>query len=397
MAAYPTASFDVGVATADTYLRFIFAVYAYLGSQEESHGLPMLRNKATVPASERYVLVKLSECASADVTLAVDVTDLYVVGFLVPGNSASSSVVYFFKDATGPIKNLFPDVTNRTPLGFGGSYIALEGEAGIHREDLDLGVKPLRTAIGELLHSSDNKSLARSLMIVIQMVSEAVRIRYISDLVAKSIGNGGNRNFRPDAVMLALENKWDKISCEIQTSTDGNLPNPVQLGPILVQTVNDVFPMIMIMKFGCGSEQAISDHDRFSPVQQKKHNQPLVTSIVGLGGLFLEANGSNVWLERCAGHKEEQKWALYPDGSIRTLKRRNNCLTAETRKKGSKILILDCNQAWATQRWVFANNGTIYNMFDNRVMELKVSDPNLREIISSDHNGKPNQQWNLIY
>ncbi|XP_027361932.1 abrin-a-like [Abrus precatorius] len=124
---------------------------------------------------------------------------------------------------------------------------------------------------------------------------------------------------------------------------------------------------------------------------------PFVTSIAGYLDLCMEAHGSNMWLADCDSKKEEQQWALYPDGSIRPVQNTNNCLTSEEHKQGATIVMMDCSNAWASQRWVFHSNGTIFNLYDNMVMDVKGSDPSLKQIILWPWTGKDNQIWVTLF
>ncbi|XP_027349058.1 abrin-a isoform X2 [Abrus precatorius] len=123
----------------------------------------------------------------------------------------------------------------------------------------------------------------------------------------------------------------------------------------------------------------------------------LVTSIVGYLDLCMEAHGSKVWLGDCDSNKKEQQWALYPDGSIRPVQNTNNCLTSDDHKQGATIVMMDCSNAWASQRWAFRNDGTIYSLYDNMVMDVRGSDPSLKQIILWPYTGNPNQMWLTLF
>nr|ABW23506.1 prepropulchellin IV [Abrus pulchellus subsp. tenuiflorus] len=124
---------------------------------------------------------------------------------------------------------------------------------------------------------------------------------------------------------------------------------------------------------------------------------PFVTSIAGYSNLCMEAHGTNVWMADCDSNKKEQQWALYPDGSIRPVQNTNNCLTSDEHKQGATIVMMGCSNAWASQRWVFRNDGTIYNLYDDMVMDVRRSDPSLKQIILWSYTGKPNQIWLTLF
>ncbi|XP_027338618.1 abrin-a-like [Abrus precatorius] len=124
---------------------------------------------------------------------------------------------------------------------------------------------------------------------------------------------------------------------------------------------------------------------------------PFVTSIAGYLDLCMEAHGNNMWLADCDRNKEEQQWSLYPDGSIRPVQNENNCLTSQEHKEGAIIVMMACSNAWASQRWVFQNDGTIYSLYDEMVMDVKNSDPSLKQIILWSWTGNPNQKWVTLF
>nr|prf ricin E B [Ricinus communis] len=123
------------------------------------------------------------------------------------------------------------------------------------------------------------------------------------------------------------------------------------------------------------------------------NTQPFVTTIVGLYGMCLQANSGKVWLEDCTSEKAEQQWALYADGSIRPQQNRDNCLTTDANIKGTVVKILSCGPASSGQRWMFKNDGTILNLYNGLVLDVRRSDPSLKQIIVHPVHGNLNQIW----
>ncbi|KAJ0971764.1 hypothetical protein J5N97_019723 [Dioscorea zingiberensis] len=120
---------------------------------------------------------------------------------------------------------------------------------------------------------------------------------------------------------------------------------------------------------------------------------PREVTIYGFRDLCMEANGANVWIETCASSKQQQKWALYGDGSIRPKQNQDQCLTTGNDSSGTVITIVSCSAGSSGQRWVFTNEGTILNLNNGLVMDVRASDPSLRQIIIYPSTGKPNQMW----
>ncbi|RWR91461.1 type 2 ribosome-inactivating protein [Cinnamomum micranthum f. kanehirae] len=119
-----------------------------------------------------------------------------------------------------------------------------------------------------------------------------------------------------------------------------------------------------------------------------------VTSIVGFNDLCMQANGEAVWVVQCESSEAEQTWAVYPDGSIWPQQNRDRCLTSsDNHSKGRIIIISGCSSGSEGQRWVFMNVGTILNLKNGMVMEVKGSDPSLHQIIIWEVTENPNQKW----
>lgn len=123
------------------------------------------------------------------------------------------------------------------------------------------------------------------------------------------------------------------------------------------------------------------------------NTQPFLTPITGLNGLCMQANGGNVGLSTCDDNNSRQKWYLYGDGSIRPQTDRTLCATCRTDDERSLIVLLSCNLASANQRWMFTSQGTIFNLHNGYVMDVKGSAPTLQQIIIYHATGNPNQMW----
>ncbi|EEF33306.1 ricin-agglutinin family protein [Ricinus communis] len=125
------------------------------------------------------------------------------------------------------------------------------------------------------------------------------------------------------------------------------------------------------------------------------NTEPIVTSILGLRYYCLEANGNDVWLDKCASNKTEQKWALYRDGSVRPEHNRDSCLTNDP-KKGIIVEIQSCSPASSGQLWAFRNDGTIWNLHQQKVLDVAYADPDIKRIVIWKYKGQANQKWALL-
>nr|prf ricin D Ala chain [Ricinus communis] len=111
------------------------------------------------------------------------------------------------------------------------------------------------------------------------------------------------------------------------------------------------------------------------------NTQPWVTTIVGLYGLCLQANSGQVVIEDSCSEKAEQQWALYASGNINPQQRRDNCLTSDSNIRETVVKILSCGPASSGERWMFKNDGTILNLYSGLVLDVRASDPSLKQII----------------
>lgn len=218
-----TLRFTTAGATPDSYTQLIEALRDQLASGYEVEAIPVMRDPSTVRIAQRFILLELSNSPQVSVTLAIDVTNAYVVAYRAGSRS------YFLSDAPqGSQSVLFTD-TQQHSLPFDGSYTQLQRNAREDREKIDVGILALEDAIALLYSSSDTQQnrRARSLIISIQMIAEAARFKYIEQLVRASIRR--QRSFRPDPGMLSLENNWGRLSRAVQNSNQGVFNNPVRL------------------------------------------------------------------------------------------------------------------------------------------------------------------------
>nr|O22415.1 RecName: Full=Ribosome-inactivating protein SNAIf; AltName: Full=Agglutinin I; Contains: RecName: Full=SNAIf-A chain; AltName: Full=rRNA N-glycosidase; Contains: RecName: Full=Linker peptide; Contains: RecName: Full=SNAIf-B chain; Contains: RecName: Full=TrSNAIf; Flags: Precursor [Sambucus nigra]AAC49989.1 type 2 ribosome-inactivating protein SNAIf precursor [Sambucus nigra] len=372
---YPSVSFNL--TGADTYGPFLRALQekVILGNHT-AFDLPVLNPESQVSDSNRFVLVPLTNPSGDTVTLAIDVVNLYVVAFSSNGRS------YFFSGSTAVQRdNLFVDTTQEE-LNFTGNYISLERQVGFGRVYIPLGPKSLAQAISSLrtytLSAGDTKPLARGLLVVIQMVSEAARFRYIELRIRTSITDASE--FTPDLLMLSMENNWSSMSSEIQQAQPGGIfPGVVQLrdernNPIEVTNFRRLFELtyIAVLLYGCApvtsnsyTNNAIDAQIIKMPVfrgggYEKVCSVVEVTRrISGWDGLCVDVrdghyiDGNTVQLGPC-GNECNQLWTFRTDGTIRWL---GKCLTTS-----SSVMIYDCNTVPPeATKWVVSTDGTITN------------------------------------
>ena len=370
----PTVTLTTVGITRQIFNNFMDAVRDLVVRGPPVHGLLRLRDRSTVPISQRFILVELYNYEPTPITLAIDVTSLYVVGY------RTGNLFYYFLDSAVDTSGIFRELRH-IELPFNSSYPALQHEAGA-RINIPLGIAELDQSIQDLRHYR-RPDLARSFIVVIQMVSEAVRFRYIENLVVLSIRPDGSRqNFRPTRTMISLENNWDTLSTSIQQSVEGRFTPSVELvnredQPVLVSSVTPGLILnIAVMIFVCNNPNP----NQLSPMRHVNvdHvmgiNDDHICSIIpeptirisGRNGLCADVrdgsynDGNPIILWPCKSNEDpNQLWTLKTDGTIRS---NGKCMTAYGFKAGQHVMIYNCATAVpTTTKWQVWDNGTIIN------------------------------------
>ncbi|XP_039057836.1 ribosome-inactivating protein SNAI-like [Hibiscus syriacus] len=150
---------------------------------DRSGDIPVLPPPLQPDDPQQYVLVELSK-GERTVTLALSVSDVYILGFQAGGRNR----YYFFSDVADDVRNaLFPG-TRRESLPFTGRYGALEAAARVgDRREIPLGIDELSQHIQNMNiyePTPENRAIfARALIVTIQMLSEAVRSRNLQQQI----------------------------------------------------------------------------------------------------------------------------------------------------------------------------------------------------------------------
>lgn len=386
---YPKRELSLSGLTPREYEAFLAWLRESLGSAEHIWTLPVLRSRGSVPLSQRFVLVDITNYAGETATLAVDVTNVYIVGYRVGNHS------FFTRpeddDTREAINRLF-EGTERHTFTFTGSYVDLERAAGgregtIRRDTIGLGTGALDAAVTTMNLYANNPtptilhSVARGLIVCIQMISEAARFRYIEFEMKSRIRR--NIDSEPDPSIIELENSWSALSDQIQMShTDGVFQSSIQLqrrnySRFHVSDVQTVLPFISLLLFYCQTPPSpkLLHHHHHHPVIPTIR---LVTSdgdptcpehvesmwhIVGPDGLCVDVrdgqynNGNPVQLWPCRSYDDtNQLWTFSSDGTLRS---NGKCLASYGNKPRDYIMIYDCDPGLDKFIWHSWPNGTI--------------------------------------
>ena len=196
--------------------------------------LAVLRQSVQDP-QERFILVNLTDYSENIVSVAIDVVNVYVVAYRA-GNQS-----YFLRDIPPEATTHLFNGSNGNSLAYSGSYVDLQRAANRRRDEINLGISELSTAVSNLWNGN---SVPVALIVIIQMVSEAARFGYIERQVVSSIRDGEHDDFYPNALMLSMENNWSALSQQIQRAnnlmfnTDITLQDPYN-NPLIIGTVRE--------------------------------------------------------------------------------------------------------------------------------------------------------------
>ncbi|KAE8726311.1 hypothetical protein F3Y22_tig00007099pilonHSYRG00017 [Hibiscus syriacus] len=244
-------------ATKSTYDVFMNGLRSALTVDASSvQGIPVLPSTNDLKPNDlhRYVVVELftnnKGKNNKNVSLVIDVTNVYILGYR-PGDGAAS---YFFNTVPVAVQNLFFQGTTRTDLKFDGSYDTLQGKAGEDRDQIPLGFAELRQKIENLNHytpKADIKKVASSLLVCLQMISEAARYKVIQQQIAAlapAVAGGADKSLKPDGLMKGYQTNWGQLSTAVQSAKpDGSFVKSVTVAHLTYSNVAAVRPVIAVL------------------------------------------------------------------------------------------------------------------------------------------------------
>ncbi|XP_063939836.1 agglutinin-1-like [Daucus carota subsp. sativus] len=356
-----------------TYADFIHNLRDEMGSQSTIYGIPQLQDAASLANEDRYVEVTLYSSTGTSITVAIDKVNAYVIGY------QNGYDAYFFPGQDVPeTSNVFVGAT-RCLLPFNSSYSALEKSAGTTRGSTKLGIGELDKAIQALYDKKEDSALACSMLIVIQMISDAVRSRYVEKLILQHISNDNSTSvFLPTPAMIAFQDEWKNLSSKITYSVGGVIYPPFILptGSNQKVSVTSVFITfrlnIGVILFYCHPATAVP-----TPHSVTCQNIPEPTVLIsGRNGYCADVesnfyrNGDAIILYPCKSTKNagaaNQLWTIKRDGSIQC---RKKCLNAKALTAGKNriiprknMTIYNCSTAEPDSiKWNINDNGNIEN------------------------------------
>ncbi|KAK8977208.1 hypothetical protein V6N11_021294 [Hibiscus sabdariffa] len=401
--------FSTKGATRNSYLMFMKDLYNALTARADRTGdIPVLPSPLPPNDPRQYVLVELSN-GGQTVTLALRVSDVYLLGYQAGGSDRS----YFFSDVPDVERNaLFPG-TQRESLPFNSRYGSLEDAAGVgDRRQIPLGIGELSEHIQNMNShepTHQNRAIfARALLVTIQMVSEAVRLRNLQQQICTVCDPGEDGTYAryyPDGLMTEYENGWRRISTAIQSATNGIFANPVPLTydgiQVFLRTLREVLFTIAMMPYKCkkktNSPQLLpsglgDDGDTCEVVVAP------TSYITGRNGLCVDVyqgrydDGNSIILWKCGQNKVNQLWTLRSDDN--TIRSGGKCLTTYGYSSGSYVMIYDCDKAVSdATKWEFQSDGSIFNPKSGLVLTAKKDSSGTIDLVVDTDFYSSKQAW----
>nr|GEX99970.1 hypothetical protein [Tanacetum cinerariifolium] len=364
----------------------------------DAHEIAVTRPLTNIPLQERFIQVHLENSGGEVITVIINTENVYVVGYLF--GPASRPTLYYLDDI--PREELFQAFLsqqyNYSPLGFAGNYRSLPD-----REKTELEHGTLNDAIRNLYYRHSQPSL---LLVIIQMVSEAARIR------ARS-----------------MENRWSDLSQQIQWSgvmRQAALalmlyrcnPKAIRMPvPVAVGADEQCLWMLWTFKsdgtirsngkcltangYASGDYIWIFDCDKAEPEATKWVLYKSGTIMNPRSGLVIAAESSTqrtVLNVAEDNNSSRQQWALYGDSNIRLYSDRTLCVTSNGHESSDSIFLLK-GQGSGDEGWTFMADGTILNPNARLFMDVQNSDVSLKEIILGTRcytSGRESIEYNVV-
>ncbi|KAJ4828726.1 hypothetical protein Tsubulata_033121 [Turnera subulata] len=217
------------------YTDFILKIRSYL-NWGIINGIASMRPEVLTGLA-RYGLLRINVASTRQfvVTVVIELNIVYVVGF------HCNNVYYYLRfNQTNPGEyadsvRLFDATTTSRLLPYDGSYKALGGrEVGLSRQRLI-------DALTILLNNPvDVYQLRPSFVVVIQMISEAVRSGYVMKFVSDNYVV--DKGAKATEEVKAVENEWSNMSKIVRKTKGDILPEPIVIiaGQWVVTTLREV-------------------------------------------------------------------------------------------------------------------------------------------------------------
>ncbi|KAD5507814.1 hypothetical protein E3N88_15517 [Mikania micrantha] len=302
--------------------------------------------------------VQLENSGGEVITVIIDTENVYVVGYVETRSSSSlRPTLHYLRD--NPSEALLlqafhnPHYTH-SRLGFAGNYDSLPS-----RETIPIGHGALNDAIRNLYYGGSQRSQEISVLVIIQMVAEAVRIKPVE------VRSVSNQVVLITSVVSALQRAWLAL---------------------MLYRCNPNTPKAALLRMPLGAADE----------QQCPYVEP-TTNIIGRDGQCMNVrdnnyhNGNSIILWPCGSAQGNQLWTFKSDGTIRS---NGKCLTTYGYAAGNYIMIYDCDTAVveATKWFLYDIIGTITNPTSGLVIAAESAAQGTTLTVAEDNNSS-RQAW----
>ncbi|CAD6226248.1 unnamed protein product [Miscanthus lutarioriparius] len=377
-------NFSTASANPDKYKTFIASVRAGLVSTTErnnnSSGIPVLVSQDDPLALEASLNITLVNKAGRSVSLKMDVSGAYFVGY-----EAGNYSCLLKRSGSGRTLSSVTCYRNLYPWG-GPPTVTVDDDPAVAAwrvEDLDQAISSL------FLFPTGNatkEDLSRGLAACDVMIASAATFPYVERRMSAGMwdGNGVSN----DGSLRGLQESWPELSAAVQESYQGAFAAPVHVQRsndkwTQVDNVRRAVPLVSFLEHhkSCKKTTREAVGQRLpllirSVVQEPDEEdmqlggaaacgqaEPTVR-LVGLEGRCVDVpygyyyNGKQVQLWSCKSNGDvNQLWTLKRDGTIRS---NGKCLASSGDAAGARVVIDDCPRV-PTGRvvWEVRADGTV--------------------------------------
>lgn len=376
----------------DGYKNFINVIRQRLTENTSKlYDIPIL--KSSLPPTQRFMTINIVNQNDETISLAIDKVNLGVLGY------RSNNTSYIFLDAPLVAFDIVFPKTCRVLLGFNSNYESIEKASGTTRLQTLLGLEPLNSAISNLFHYH-RASIPESFLVILQMVLEGSKFKFIERSVIQSLKYG--YNFKPGLAIVSLEDNWEKLSSQVQASPSlqGLFGEAIKLydSNNKVIEVDSIYYAIITtnIAFQLHHCNISTNFIRMpSDVGDSCNVQTRTATIIGQNGFCVDASNrlhqddNSIILYRC-GYQSNQEWTFLSDKTIRYS---NKCLTFDTSRF---VVLYNCSEVEKKSniRWNVAIDGTISNPSSGLVLTTNPS-TNSSQLIVEVNKFTTSQGWRV--
>ncbi|KAM7271444.1 hypothetical protein ACFE04_031022 [Oxalis oulophora] len=351
---------------------------------ESYHGIPRLPYMAEIDSNDAIIEITVTNLDGLNITFAINVTSLYVVGF------RTDNVVLFLSDfqrtniRTEFLGGLTRLVEEKDEID--GNYESLHNKAGTDRLTMLMGFNEMDARIRNIYFGNSElqkNSGYRVLLIAITVFAEAARFAGIERAVTRNIialGAFSSFQFEEHPLEAALTNSWGALSNFVrQADADTQLfPAPFSFLTLSSPNEYDGVPAVKtelkleILTSTCRNPipHQIQNQLQIEKQVEEGHDYCITkvktfSYIVGIDNVCVDVVNENSIV---ASNTCSTTWK-YIDQKIKInmpIVHGEKCITS----RGNELILGDCTDDPANILWELRENGIVANRGSNRVWTM---------------------------